>query len=86
MKAIGDSLNFNSLFRQGGLTAMLAKYKDLLLPVALLLAVGMLFIPLPHQAISVLIVVNLAISITILVTSLFINSPVQLTAYPTICF
>lgn len=84
MKTIGDALNFNSFLGQGGLTAMLAKYKDLLLPVTLLLAVGMLFVPLPHQAISVLIVVNLAISITILVTSLFINSPVQLTAYPTI--
>ena len=84
MKAIGNSLNLNSFLGQGGLTAMLAKYKDLLLPVCLLLAVGMLFIPLPHQAVSVLIVVNLALSITILVTSLFINSPVQLTAYPTI--
>ncbi len=84
MKAIGDSLNFNSLFGQGALTAMLAKYKDLLMPVALLLAVGALFIPLPPEAVSVLIVFNLGISITILVTAFFINSPVQLTAYPTI--
>jgi type III secretion protein V len=84
MKAIGNSLNINSLFGPGGLTAMMARYKDLLLPVALLLAVGALFIPLPPEAVSVLIVVNLAISITILVTAFFINSPVQLTAYPTI--
>jgi len=84
MKAIGDTLNFNSLFGQGGLTAVMARYKDLLLPVALLLAVGALFLPLPAEAVSVLIVVNLAISITILVTAFFINSPVQLTAYPTI--
>ena len=84
MKAIGNSLNFNSLLGQGGLTAMLAKYKDLLLPICLLLAVGMLFIPLHPEAVSVLIVINLSLSITILVTSLFINSPVQLTAYPTI--
>lgn len=84
MKAVGDALNFNSLLGQGGLTALMAKYKDLLLPVALLLAVGTFFIPLPAEAVSVLILVNLAISITILVTSLFINSPVQLTSYPTI--
>jgi type III secretion protein V len=84
MKAIGNTLDFNSLFRQGNLTAMLAKYKDLLLPIGLLLVVGTLFIPLPAEAVSVLILVNLALSITVLVTSLFINSPVQLTSYPTI--
>jgi type III secretion protein V len=84
MKTIGNTLDFNSLFGEGGLTAVMAKYKDLLLPVALLLAVGALFIPLHPEAVSVLIVVNLVISITILVTSFFINSPVQLTAYPTI--
>src|SRR5687768_1621084 len=84
MKAIGNPLNFESILGQGGLTAMMAKYKDLLLPIALLLAVGALFIPLPPEFVSVLIVFNLAISITILVTAFFINSPVQLTAYPTI--
>lgn len=84
MKPIGSALNFNSLFGQGGLTAVMAKYKDLLLPVALLLAVGSFFLPLPPEAVSVLILVNLAISIVILVNSLFINSPVQLTSYPTI--
>lgn len=84
MKAIGNSLNINSLLGQGGVTAMMAKYKDLLLPIALLLAVGTFFIPLPLEAVSVLILINLAISIVILVNSLFINSPVQLTSYPTI--
>ncbi len=84
MKAIGNSLNINSLLGQGGLTAMMAKYRDLLLPVALLLAVGTFFIPLPLEAVSVLILINLAVSIVILVNSLFINSPVQLTSYPTI--
>ncbi len=84
MKAIGNSLNFDAILGQGNLTAMLAKYKDLLLPIGLLLVVGTLFIPLPAEVVSVLILINLAISITVLVTSLFINSPVQLTSYPTI--
>ncbi len=84
MKAVGSSLDFNALFSPGNFTALLAKYKDLLLPIGLLLVVGTLFIPLPAEAVSVLILVNLGISITVLVTSLFINSPVQLTSYPTI--
>ena len=84
MKAAGNTLNFSSFLSQSGMTSMMAKYKDLLLPVTLLLAVGALFIPLPPEAVSVFIVINLAISITILMTAFFINSPVQLTAYPTI--
>jgi type III secretion protein V len=84
MKAIGNPLDFNALLSPGNLTALVAKYKDLLLPIGLLLVVGTLFIPLPAEAVSVLILVNLAVSITVLVTSLFINSPVQLTSYPTI--
>lgn len=84
MKAIGNSLDFSSIWQQANLTTLIAKYKDLVLPIMLLLIVGTLFLPLPPEVVSVLILVNLAISITVLVTSLFINSPVQLTAYPTI--
>ena len=84
MKAVGSVLDFTSFFGQGNFTALVAKYKDLLLPIGLLLVIGTLFIPLYPEMVSVLILVNLAISITILVTALFINSPVQLTSYPTI--
>lgn len=84
MKAFGDASQIGSFFSPSAITAMLAKYKDLLMPVTLLLAVGALFLPLPPDAVSVLVVLNLALSITILVTAFFINSPVQLTAYPTI--
>ena len=84
MKAFGNILDLNSIFKQGSVTGIMAKYKDLLLPVGLLLVVGTLFIPLYPELVSILILVNLAISITVLVTSLFINSPVQLTSYPTI--
>ena len=83
MKAI-NTLDFNSLFRQGSITGLLAKYKNLLLPIGLLLVVGTLFIPLHPELVSGLILINLAISITVLVTALFINSPVQLTSYPSI--
>ncbi|MBA3785391.1 MAG: FHIPEP family type III secretion protein, partial [Acidobacteria bacterium] len=84
MKAIGNALDFSSFLGQGSFTGLVAKYKDLLLPVGLLLVIGTLFIPLHPEMVSVLILVNLAVSITILVTALFINSPVQLTSYPTI--
>ena len=84
MKNIGSTIDFNSFFGRNNLMALMAKYKELLLPIGLLLVIGTLFMPLPAEAVSVLILINLAISITVLVTSLFINSPVQLTSYPTI--
>jgi type III secretion protein V len=84
MKTDGNTFDFNSLMRQWNVTGLLSQYKDLIFPIALVMVIGTLFVPLPHQVVSVLILINLAISITILITSLFINSPVQLTSYPTI--
>lgn len=84
MKAFDNALNSNSMAGLSSLSGIIAKNKDLVLPVGLLLVVGTLFIPLPPEAVSILILINLAVSITVLVTSLFINSPVQLTSYPTI--
>lgn len=66
------------------ITSLLATHKDLVLPAALLFVIGTLFLRPPVEFISILILVNIAISTTVLVTSLFINSPVQLTSYPTI--
>src|SRR3712207_43043 len=70
--------------RRGNVTGVLARYSDLLLPVGLMLAIGTLFIPLPPAVISILIVVNLAVSVIVLATSLYISTPTQLTSYPTI--
>ncbi|HWS56641.1 MAG TPA: type III secretion system export apparatus subunit SctV [Pyrinomonadaceae bacterium] len=70
--------------KKGNFTALLSRYSDLLLPVGVMLAIGTLFVPLPPAVISILIVVNLAASIVVLATSLYITTPTQLTSYPTI--
>src|SRR5919107_4460648 len=70
--------------RRGNVSGVLARYGDLLLPVGLILAIGTLFIPLPPAVISTLIVINLAASVIVLATSLYITTPTQLTSYPTI--
>ncbi len=69
---------------QSGLTAWLTRHGDIFLPVAVLLVFATLIIPIPPFAISLLVVLNLAISFVILLRSLYISSPVQLTSYPTI--
>ncbi|HLM58981.1 MAG TPA: flagellar biosynthesis protein FlhA, partial [Pyrinomonadaceae bacterium] len=70
--------------RRGNVSGLLARYGDLLLPVGLMLAIGTLFVPLPPAVISALIVINLAVSVVVLSTSLYITTPTQLTSYPTI--
>jgi type III secretion protein V len=56
--------------------------KDFALPAAVVLAIATLFVPLPPLVISFLVVVNLALSVHVLATSLYIKSPVELTIYP----
>jgi type III secretion protein V len=70
--------------KRGNVSALLSRYGDMLLPVGVMLVIGTLFVPLPPALISVLIVVNLAVSVIVLATSLYISTPTQLTSYPTI--
>ncbi|HEX8455937.1 MAG TPA: type III secretion system export apparatus subunit SctV [Pyrinomonadaceae bacterium] len=81
LKQLAD---FGQALKNGNVLRLLARHHDLVLPVALMLAISMLFIPIPTPLISALLVVNLAISFIVLATSLYISSPVQLTSYPTI--
>ncbi len=70
--------------RNGGLLKTIARHSDLLFPIGVMFAIGTFFISIPTALISVLIILNLAIAFIILGTSLYISSPLQLTAYPTI--
>lgn len=83
----GKSLSLDSILKQlnfQSITALIAKYQDLILPIGLLLVIATIFVPIPPEAVSVLVLINLAFSVIVLITSLNINSPVQLTSYPTI--
>ena len=70
--------------RSGNFLKIIATQSDLLLPIGLMLAIGTFFFSIPTPLISLLVVLNLAISFIVLGTSLYISSPLQLTAYPTI--
>lgn len=82
-----SKLSFNKFIgdvKSGNALKVIARHSDLLLPIGLMLAIGTFFIGIPTWMISILIVVNLAISFIVLGASLYITSPLQLTAYPTI--
>jgi type III secretion protein V len=80
-------LSFGKFFedvRGGNFLQVISRHADLLLPIGLMLAIGTFFFSIPTSVISILVVFNLAISFIVLGTSLYISSPLQLTAYPTI--
>ena len=68
----------------GNFLKTIVRHSDLLFPIGVMLAIGTFFISIPTALISILIVLNLAVAFVILGTSLYISSPLQLTAYPTI--
>lgn len=68
----------------GDFSKTIAKHADLLFPIGVMLAIGTFFIAIPTWLISILIILNLAVAFVVLGTSLYISSPLQLTAYPTI--
>ncbi len=68
----------------GSFLKVIARHSDLLFPIGVMLAIGTFFISIPTALISILIIINLAAAFVILGTSLYISSPLQLTAYPTI--
>jgi type III secretion protein V len=85
MSSPASSLNsFIGNAKSGNISAMLTKNADILFPIIVLLMLVFLLFPIPHYILSALVVINIAISAIILVTSLYISSPAQLTSYPTI--
>ncbi len=82
-----STFSFGKIYQEitnGNFTKTIARHSDLLFPVGVMLAIGTFFISIPTALISILIILNLALAFVILGTSLYISSPLQLTAYPTI--
>jgi type III secretion protein V len=85
MATISNQLEgFWRAIRRGDMTKTLARHSDLLLPVVMMLAICTFFIQIPTFLISVGLIINLAVSVLILSTSLYISSPLQFTSYPTL--
>jgi len=56
----------------------------LVLPVAVILALGLIIVPLPTAVLDLLITVNLALSIVILMTAMYIPGPTNFSAFPSL--
>jgi type III secretion protein V len=83
-KNFTDGRWLRQLFGRDFLMKALAQNVSMLLPVVVMLIIGTLFLPLPPILITLLVLSNLALSFIVLMKSLSIASPAQLTSYPTL--
>lgn len=60
------------------------KNKDLLLAVGVLLILGLLIIPLPPMVLDLFLALNLAMSVLILLISVYLKSPLEFSAFPAV--
>jgi len=61
---------------------MIAKYSDLFTAIAALIIMGMMIMPLPEWALDVLLPLNVAMALTILLVTVYINEPLQFSSFP----
>lgn len=60
----------------------LLKYRDLLLPVALISCLGVILVPLPAALMDLLLAANITISVIILLTTIYIRTPMEFNIFP----
>jgi flagellar biosynthesis protein FlhA len=60
------------------------KHNDVLLAVGMALIIAMLLIPIPEILLDILLTINIAMSITILLVTLYTTEPLQYSTFPTI--
>ncbi len=83
--AEGNALtrNFNlPAMRAGAKTA--SRRSDIFFALAIIGIIGMLILPIPAFLLDMLLGVSITIAVLILMTSLFVNKPLELSAFPTI--
>ncbi len=66
-----------------GLRKLLGR-KDMVLALGLVMIVALLIIPLPAAIVDILVVINLAISIGILLLTMYIKQPMEFSVFPTV--
>ena len=63
---------------------ILNRYRDLVLPVAIIGCVGVILVPLPTFLIDILLAANVAVSVVVLLTTLYIRTPLELNVFPSL--
>lgn len=79
--SVSPSASFGAMFdRLNGLQ----RYKDLLLPIFVLCIVVAMVLPMPTWLLDICLAISITLSVLILMTIMFIDKPLELSAFPTI--
>jgi flagellar biosynthesis protein FlhA len=65
-------------------TSLLTRYRELILPVSIIACVGVILVPLPTAVMDVLLAGNITISVIVLLTTLYIKTPLEFNVFPTL--
>ncbi len=69
---------------QNPIYARIAENRGLIFPVALIMLMMVILVPLPAQVLDLLLVVNLTMSVIILVTTIYVKSPLEFAVLPSV--
>lgn len=64
--------------------AAIDRYRDLILPVAIIACVGVILVPLPAGVMDMLLAFNITVSVIVLLTTLYIRTPLEFSVFPTL--
>jgi flagellar biosynthesis protein FlhA len=64
--------------------ALIDRYRDLCLPVSIIACVGVILVPLPTAVMDILLAFNITISVVILLTTIYIRTPLEFSVFPTL--
>jgi flagellar biosynthesis protein FlhA len=81
--AVSPIFKFNAGSALGELRS-LSQRSDLLLAIAVMGIIVLLIVPLPAMALDLMLAVSITLSVLILLTSLFIEAPLEFSAFPTV--
>ncbi|MFN0071908.1 MAG: flagellar biosynthesis protein FlhA, partial [Chloroflexota bacterium] len=76
-QALDSTANLTGLRR-------LAQYSDIVLALGIAMIVGMMIVPLPEALLDILIVVNISAALVMLLVSMYINEPLEFSAFPSL--
>jgi flagellar biosynthesis protein FlhA len=74
--------SFSALFANAG--RIFGIYKTLILPVFVMATVMMMILPMPVWLLDICLAISITLSVLILMTTMFIEKPLELSSFPTI--
>lgn len=63
--------------------AALTQHRELILPVSIIACIGVILVPLPTFVMDVLLAGNIAVSVIVLLTTIYIRTPLEFSIFPT---